>query len=76
MRYSKNHVLWVWSDRPSASAGGLKDEVKHITGPSGVVADMMKAAGEVGTKWMTDVCDAVVKDARIPEYCKSVRVVW
>ena len=36
-------------------------------GPYGVVADMMKAAGEVGTKWMTDVCNAVVRDGRIPE---------
>ena len=36
-------------------------------GPSGVVADMMKAAGEVGTKWMTDVCNAVVRDGKIPE---------
>ena len=27
----------------------------------------MKAAGEVGMKWMTNVCNAVVKDGRIPE---------
>ena len=30
--------------------------------PFGVLADMMKASGEVGMKWMTDVCNAVVKD--------------
>ena len=36
-------------------------------GPSGVVADMVKAAGEVGLMWVTDVCNAVVRDGRIPE---------
>ena len=30
--------------------------------PSDVVADMMKAAGKVGMKWMTDACNGVVKD--------------
>ena len=36
-------------------------------GPSGVVADMVKAAGEVGLMWVTDVCNAVVRDGWIPE---------
>ena len=27
----------------------------------------MKAAGEVGTKWMIDECNTVVKDGGIPE---------
>ena len=25
-------------------------------GPTGIVAEMLKAAGETGTLWMTDVC--------------------
>ena len=36
-------------------------------GPTGVVSEMLKAAGETGTLWMTDVCNAVVKDVKIPE---------
>ena len=36
-------------------------------GPSGVVEDIMKAVGEAETKWVTDVCNAVVKDGRIPK---------
>ena len=36
-------------------------------GPTGVVAEMLKAAGETGTLWMTDVCNAVVKDGEVPE---------
>ena len=41
-------------------------------GPSGVVSDMLKAAGEAGIIWVTDLCNAVVRDGRIPEdWCKS-----
>ena len=41
-------------------------------GPSGVVSDMLKAAGDAGIVWVTDVCNAVVRDGRIPEdWCKS-----
>ena len=36
-------------------------------GPTGVVSEMLKAAGETGTIWMTDVCNAVVRDGKIPE---------
>ena len=36
-------------------------------GPTGVVSEMHKAAGETGTLWMTDVCNAVAKDGKIPE---------
>ena len=36
-------------------------------GPSGVVADMLKAAGEDGTRWMTELCNAVVRDGKIPK---------
>ena len=35
-------------------------------GPSGVVADMLKAAGDDGTRWMTELCNAVVRDGKIP----------
>ena len=41
-------------------------------GPSGVVADMLKAAGEAGRRWITDICNRVVKEGRIPDdWCKS-----
>ena len=36
-------------------------------GPTGVVSEMLKAAGKTGTMWMTDVCNAVVRDGKIPE---------
>ena len=28
---------------------------------------MLKAAGETGTLWLTDVCNAVVKDGKVPD---------
>ena len=36
-------------------------------GPSGVVGEMLKAAGDVGIQWMTDLCNAVVLEGKIPE---------
>ena len=42
---------------------------------TGVVAEMLKAAGNIGTLWTNDVCNAVVKDDKIPEkYSKSSMV--
>ena len=37
------------------------------SGPTGVVADMIKASGASGTEWVTDVCNAVVRDGKVPE---------
>jgi hypothetical protein len=36
-------------------------------GPSGIAAEMLKAAGEDGVRWVTDICNAVVKEGRIPD---------
>ena len=36
-------------------------------GPTGVVSEMLKVAGETGTMWMIDLCNAVVRDGKIPE---------
>ena len=33
--------------------------------PTGVVSEMLEAPGETSTLWMTDVCNAVVKDGKI-----------
>ena len=36
-------------------------------GPSGVISDMIKAAGETGTIWITDLCNSIVREGKIPE---------
>ena len=42
-------------------------------GPTRIVSEMLKAAGETGTMWMTDVCNAVMMDGKIPEdWCRCL----
>lgn len=49
-----------------------KMKSNKASGPSGVVADMLKAAGEAGIVWVADMCNSVVKEGRVPEdWCKS-----
>ena len=38
-----------------------------VASPTGVVAEMLKAVGETGTLWMTEVFNAVVRDGKVPE---------
>jgi len=35
-------------------------------GPSGVVAEMLKAAGESGVEWMTELLNSIVKEGKVP----------
>src|SRR5437899_3136921 len=35
-------------------------------GPSGVAADMLKAAGEAAVKWVTDICNEVMRIGVVP----------
>ena len=37
------------------------------TGPSGVVLEMLKAAGEDGVTWMTELFNQIVSDGKIPD---------
>ena len=58
------------SERISALEVGVaigKMKQGKSAGPTGVVAEMLKAAGETSTLWMTEVCNAVVKDGKVPE---------
>ena len=61
------------SERISAlevSVAIKKTKKGRSVGPTGVVAEMPKAAGETITLWMSDVCNAVVKDGiKVPEDC-------
>ena len=41
-------------------------------GPSGIGAEMLSAAGEAGVLWVTDLCNVIVKEGRIPsDWTKS-----
>lgn len=40
-------------------------------GPSGVVGEMLKASGDVGVKWVTALCNAIIKEGKIPDDWKK-----
>jgi hypothetical protein len=43
-----------------------KMKMGKATGPSGIGAEMLKAAGEAGVIWVTDLCNVIVNDGKIP----------
>ena len=44
---------------------GLK--VRKAAGPSGVTAEITKAAGEQAVDWLTSICNRIVREETIPE---------
>ena len=53
----------ISEEEVGAAIGKMK--LGKAGGPSGVVADMLKANGDEGTRWMTELCNAVVRDGKI-----------
>src|SRR4051812_42115154 len=43
-----------------------KAKIGKAAGPSGVAADMLKAAEEAAVKWVTDICNEVVRSGVVP----------
>ena len=52
------HCL-ISKEEVAAAIKGLK--IGKATGPTGVVSEMMKAAGAFGSRWMTDLINNIVK---------------
>ena len=40
-------------------------------GLSGLVTEMIQATGDIGTQWILDLCNGIVKEGSIPEDWKS-----
>ena len=53
----KEEVEWVMRRMKTGKAAGQ----------SGIVTEMIKAMGEDGVIWMTEVCNRIVRERRIPE---------
>ena len=51
----------ISEDEFAAAIKGLN--IGKAAGPTGVVSDMMKAAGGFGSRWMTDLINNIVKEA-------------
>jgi hypothetical protein len=55
----------ITSDEVRAAMAKMK--AGKAAGPSGVVSEMLKASGEIGVVWVTDVCNAIVGEGKIPD---------
>jgi len=44
---------------------------RKAPGLSGLAAEMIQATGGIGTQWILDICDGIVKEGCIPEDWKS-----
>ena len=60
-------------------------KVRKAAGPSGVTAEMIKAAGEQAVDWLTSICNRIVKEEAIPEswqmselvpYIRAKEICW
>jgi len=53
-------------------AAALKKMKKHkVPGLSGLVAEMIQTTGDIGTQWILDLCNGILKEGCIPEDWKS-----
>ena len=52
-----------------------KMKAGKAVGQSGIGAEMLKAAGEAGVAWVTDLCNVIVKEGRIPADWKKSWIV-
>ena len=63
----------ISEEEVAAAIKGL--EIGKAAVPTGVVSDMMKASGGVGSRWMTDLINNIVKEGCIPDdWRKSILV--
>ena len=50
----------------------MKERKKHkAPGLSGLIAEMIQATGDIGTQWILDLCNGIVKEGSIPQDLKS-----
>ena len=65
----------VWCNlirfRGLAKAAILKTKLDKAAGPSGVVSDMSEASDSDGVRWVTDLCNAIVRYGKIPDDWKK-----
>ena len=44
-----------------------EDQKAYSPGLSGLVTEMIQATGGIGTQWILDLCNGIVKEGSIPE---------
>jgi len=53
------------------SSGSLK-LLQHAPGLSGLVAEMIQATEDIGTQWILDLCNGIVKGRILEDWMSSV----
>ena len=48
-----------------------KMKTHKAPGLSGLVAEMIQSTGDIGTEWILDLCNGIVKEGNIPEDFQS-----
>ena len=48
------------------SCSEVKTKSGKAAGLSGVIAEMLRASGDVGVQWVTDLCNKIVQEGKIP----------
>ena len=56
-----------WIGRQEIKKAIKKSKKGKAAGPSGVVSEMIEAADELGVDWLTDLCNAIIGERKIPE---------
>ena len=59
-----------------AEVRAVLKKMKRHKGPgfSGLVAEMIQVTGDIGTQWILDLCNGILKEGSIPEDWKSSMV--
>ena len=52
--------------RSEVKSAITKTKSGKAAGPSGVVAEMLRTSGDVGVQWVTDLCNKIVQEGKIP----------
>ena len=63
----------ITTEEVKVAKKGMK--LGKAAGPSGVVTEMLKSAGEDGIKWMTDLFNQIVSEGKIPADWKKSWIV-
>ena len=83
--WDHNILAWVKEGpvdcfRMAKVRAALKKMKMHkAPGLSGLVAEMIQAIGDIGTQWILDLCNGIVKEGSIPEdwnqvwFCQSTK---
>ena len=67
VKVERGKIEWGKIEAEEVVGALRKMKEGKAAGPSEVVAEMIRAAEELGVEWMTDLCNTIIVEERIPE---------